>query len=35
MEGRSNTKVTQNNKKIVDLNVFGEQIKNSYGSKIT
>lgn len=35
MEGRSNSKMYLNNKKVIDLNVFGEQIKNSYGSKIT
>lgn len=34
MESRSNSKVGLSNKKIVDLNVFEEQIKKSYGSKI-
>ena len=35
MEGRAKSKVGLTNKKMIDLNVFEEQIKKSWGSKIS
>ncbi|MCB0370228.1 MAG: hypothetical protein KDD45_12600 [Bdellovibrionales bacterium] len=34
MEGKAKNKVGQTNKKLIDLNVFEEQIKKYYGGKI-
>ena len=34
MEGRSKSKIGNTNKKMVDLNVFEEQVKKYYGGRI-
>ena len=34
MEGRSKSRVGSSNKKMVDLNIFEEQIKKYYGGKV-
>lgn len=34
MEGKAKSKIGTTNKKMIDLNVFEEQIKKTYGSKV-
>jgi hypothetical protein len=35
MEAKYKSKTNQNNKKFIDLNIFGEQIKKSYAGKLS
>ena len=35
MEGKAKSKIGNTNKKMIDLNVFEEQMKKIYGSKIS
>lgn len=35
MEGRSKSKIGTTNKKMIDMNVFEEQIKKYYASKVS